>query len=150
MSHEIRRWPAGADDYVARVSIADIAAPGPFTALPGYRRWLAVLDDGGGLALTIGARTWRGARGASIEFDGGEAASATLVRPARVWNLIARDGLAWTAAWHDTPGVHVLPAGWVVVHALATNLTTILTTDDASQISVDDGGAIVIHMPRTC
>jgi environmental stress-induced protein Ves len=149
-SHEIWRTPDGSGAYAARVSIADIAAPGPFTALPGYSRWLAVLDDGGGFSLTIGTRFWTGLRGASVAFGGAEPVHASITQPARVWNLIARDDIAWTAAWHESAESAVVQAGVAVVHAVASGVTQIISSDRLREIVLPSDGAIVVHLGCGC
>jgi environmental stress-induced protein Ves len=145
-SHEIWRMPEGDGPYAARVSIADITASGPFTALPGYRRWLAVLDDGGGLSLAIGTRFWTGVRGASVAFGGGEPVHASITRPARVWNLITRDDLAWTAAWHELAESAVVPAGVAIVHAATSGVTQVIASDRVREVELPAGGAILVHL----
>lgn len=55
VTREIAVWhdPAVHADFLWRVSIATVSAPGPFSSLPGIDRTLAVLD-GEGLLLKIG------------------------------------------------------------------------------------------------
>lgn len=148
-SHEIWRTPEDGA-FAARVSVADIIAPGPFTTLPGYSRWLAVLDDGGGLALTIGTRYWTGRRGATVAFSGNDLVHASITGPARVWNLIARDDIAWTAAWHETAESAVVPAGVAVVHAILSGVTQIVASDRVREVVLPIGGAIVVHLGCGC
>lgn len=45
-TRELVAWP-DADDWIVRVSVADIAADGPFSAYAGVERWFAVLDGDG-------------------------------------------------------------------------------------------------------
>lgn len=99
-THEIARWP---DDPAlpaaalhARLSLAEIDRPGPFSRFPGTQRWLAVVDDGGGLALELsGTRTLRA--GDALAFAGDAPVTADPRGRALVCNLIARRGVAWTA-----------------------------------------------------
>lgn len=51
-TRELVAWPR-ADDWIVRISVADIERDGPFSAYPGVERWFAVLD-GDGVALTHG------------------------------------------------------------------------------------------------
>lgn len=63
-TRELLRWPAAlaaganvrnadaADDWLVRVSVAEIACDGPFSAYPGVDRWFAVLD-GAGVTLLL-------------------------------------------------------------------------------------------------
>lgn len=155
-THEIRRWPDGSGGYVARVSVADIVAAGPFTALPGYRRWLAVLDDGGGgdggggLELTIGARRWRGTVGDAVWFDGGEPVHATITGPSRVWNLIVREHVACSAAWYRDARALALAGGVAIVYAVATSRTRIVTASRPIDLAVEPTPAIVVHLGVGC
>ncbi len=79
---EIAAEPAGAslDSFDWRISIAQVAADGPFSEFPGIDRTLSVVK-GGGLALTIGDNAPvvldRGSR--AISFAGDIATSARLV-----------------------------------------------------------------------
>ena len=50
-TRELLAWPRS-DDWHLRVSVAEIAQSGDFSAYPGIRRWFAVLD-GEGVALTL-------------------------------------------------------------------------------------------------
>ncbi len=138
-THEIARWPAEGPGYAARLSVAEIVAPGPFTSLPGYARWLAVLDDGGGLVLTIAGQRWRGARGAAVRFDGADEVTAALAGPARVCNLIVRADVTWSATWIAQAETREALAGVTAIHA-----------PTAAEVSIDgaphalDAGATLI------
>ncbi|MEO8907803.1 MAG: HutD family protein [Microbacteriaceae bacterium] len=72
-----------------RVSIADVATDGPFSAFDGYRRVISVLD-GTGMVLTVdGVRSRPLRRRDPFEFDGGAATSCELLGgPIRDFNLI--------------------------------------------------------------
>lgn len=162
LTHEIRRWD---DDggYRARISVAEIVADGPFTPMPGYRRWLAVLDPGDGLTL-LGAGlsvpgtgpgdSWRGMRGAAIALDGAAAIDARVATRARVFNLIARADVTWTATWPTNGERVALPAGTTIVHAPGHAVTlTIdggphaLATDDTLLISAASPHSLAAHAP---
>jgi environmental stress-induced protein Ves len=45
-TRELLAWPR-ADDWVVRLSVADIDRDGPFSAFPGVDRWFAVLEGAG-------------------------------------------------------------------------------------------------------
>jgi environmental stress-induced protein Ves len=45
VTRELLAWP-DPQDWLLRVSVADIEAPGPFSAYPGVDRWFAVLEGG--------------------------------------------------------------------------------------------------------
>lgn len=50
ITRELVAWPSP-EAWIARVSVADIVADGPFSAFPGVDRWFAVLE-GDGVELT--------------------------------------------------------------------------------------------------
>jgi uncharacterized protein len=54
VTRELLAWPQP-QDWLLRVSVADIHASGPFSAYPGVDRWFAVLDGGGVRLDTAGA-----------------------------------------------------------------------------------------------
>lgn len=85
VTRELLRWPAngdaadGAGDWRLRLSVADIAADGPFSAFPGVMRWFAVLDGAGVvLSLPDGERTLRPGD-APFCFDGAMAPGCRLL-----------------------------------------------------------------------
>ncbi|MFI6462059.1 HutD family protein [Streptomyces sp. NPDC050538] len=55
VTREIAAWPEGADmdDFVWRVSLAEVATDGPFSAFPDVDRTLTVVE-GAGMDLTVG------------------------------------------------------------------------------------------------
>lgn len=53
-TRELLAWP-GAGDWNVRVSVAEIAADGPFSPYPGVARWFAVLA-GDGVTLRVDGR----------------------------------------------------------------------------------------------
>ncbi|MFI9002068.1 HutD family protein [Streptomyces sp. NPDC053541] len=72
VTREIAAGPAdaGLDDFVWRVSLADVAAGGPFSAFPGVDRVITVVD-GPGMQLTVdGAPHLVDARFAPFRFPG--------------------------------------------------------------------------------
>ncbi|MFC1412413.1 HutD family protein [Streptacidiphilus sp. N1-12] len=54
ITREIASWPedAGPDGFDWRISLAEVAAGGPFSAFPGVDRVITVVD-GGGMELTV-------------------------------------------------------------------------------------------------
>jgi environmental stress-induced protein Ves len=105
ITHKIARWPAGADDFEVRASLAEVSRSGPFSRFPGYRRW-SVLAGGDHLAVAGGDRpavagevaielrtaagTCRLARlGELVELDGDEPIEAVLAGgPAHLFNVL--------------------------------------------------------------
>lgn len=120
-THEIARWGDG-ELPQARLSVATIERPARFSDLPGRRRWLAVLDDGGGLVLTLPGGVRRLATGDHLAFDGGDEVIAEPgPRPARVWNAIVAappEGVALHAEVAMAPTAHTFGPGVIAVHAL--------------------------------
>ncbi len=141
VTHEIRRWDDDLPGYRIRISVAEILADGPFTPLPGYRRWLAVLDPGAGLTLLGAGSPWHGARGASIVLDGATPIDARVATHARVFNLIARAAVPWTATWSTGDDRLTLPAGTTIVHAPGPSTALAI---DASPRSLDADDTLVI------
>lgn len=132
-TRELLAWPAR-DDWLVRVSVAEIEADGPFSAFPGIDRAFAVLS-GAGVVLDLPAGTRRLESGQSVDFAGEAAPGCRLLGgPTRDLNLMARraagrarlapapthrparwrglfaDGTLW---WTDDP-IESLPphAGW--------------------------------------
>jgi uncharacterized protein len=54
ITREVASWPedAGLDDFDWRISLAEVASGGPFSAFPGVDRVITVVD-GGGMELTV-------------------------------------------------------------------------------------------------
>jgi len=97
-THEIAVAPAGAgaDSFLWRLSIAEVATSGPFSAFPGIDRTLTVLEgdgmkldfaEGGDLVIDV---PWRPAA-----FDGGRSCFGRLIgRPVLDFNVMSRRGQA--------------------------------------------------------
>lgn len=108
-TRELLAWPAG-DHWRVRVSRADIAADGPFSAFPGIARWFTVLEGAGVvLGFTDGERTLR-CGDEPLHFDGAAAPGCRLldgatqdlnlmVRHGSGTMLPLRAGQAWQAAF---------------------------------------------------
>lgn len=90
VTHELVRWP-GAEPFAVRISVADVTAPAPFSAFPGYRRWLYLLE-GGPVSLDVaGAAVVLAAPGDGLVFTGEAQVAATAVaRPSRDLNFMVR------------------------------------------------------------
>lgn len=91
ITRELLAWPSP-DDWNARLSVADIDADGPFSALPGVVRWFAVVQ-GAGVELDFGTG-WRRIRRTDppLRFEGDAAPMCRLVDgPTRDLNLMLRD-----------------------------------------------------------
>lgn len=112
-TRELLRWPAQgptSTDWRLRLSLADIAADGPFSAFPGVTRWFVVLQ-GEGVALALpGGEHLQRLGDAPLCFDGGAAPGCRLLGgPTRDLNLMLQ-GLAGEliAARAGDPA----PTGW--------------------------------------
>lgn len=148
----IAAWTDAAGAITARLSVASIDRGGSFSSFVGCDRWLAVLDDGGGLRLDRGGTPHPLATGATLQFGGDEPIVATPTRPARVFNLIVRRGLAWQARIVTALDDHEAPPGVVAIfataatlaveladrpHALARHVTAIATSRTPLRVRVE-------------
>lgn len=122
ITREIFAQPAGAEDFRWRLSIADVAADGPFSAFPGYRRVITVLT-GAGMRLTVDGTGHDIGPLAPFEFDGGSQTTCTLPGgPITDLNLIVRAADRGSVrVVHVTEPLTVTgPAAIVVVRGSAT------------------------------
>ncbi|MBL8341236.1 MAG: HutD family protein [Rubrivivax sp.] len=100
VTRELLRWPAPmpgapptAEDWLLRISVAEIARDGPFSAFPGVGRWFTVLHGAGvRLALPDGERLL-GPASEPVNFAGAAAPMCTLLDgPTQDLNLMHRPG----------------------------------------------------------
>jgi environmental stress-induced protein Ves len=104
VTREVAAWPPGAgmDAFDWRISLADVAADGPFSAFPGVDRVLTVIA-GEGLVLEVEGQAQRLEPDAPFAFPGEAQVAARLTGgPIRDLNVMVRRG-AWTARvapWH--------------------------------------------------
>jgi environmental stress-induced protein Ves len=135
VTREVAAFPPGAgmDDFGWRISLADVAADGPFSAFPGVDRVLTVID-GAGLVLDIeGQATTLDATSSPLAFAGEAKVAARLTAgPIRDLNLMVRRG-AWRARARR---LAVTGATEVVAQA---ELTLVLALD-ALRITGPDSG----------
>ena len=91
VTRELLAWP-DPNGWWVRISVADIAADGPFSAFPGVRRWFTVLQ-GGGVALAIDGVEQVCRIGDSPLAFSGESSTACrlLAGPSRDLNFMLRD-----------------------------------------------------------
>lgn len=90
-TRELLVWPPKGE-WQLRISRADIAADGPFSAFPGVQRWFAVLQ-GAGVELALPMPQTLRAGDAPLEFDGAAAPDCSLLDgPTQDLNLMARQG----------------------------------------------------------
>jgi uncharacterized protein len=82
-TRELLAWPA-AQDWIFRVSLAQVARNGPFSSFPGIERWIALVD-GAGMTLHFEAGAERLFVGREpFRFDGALAPGCSLERGATV------------------------------------------------------------------
>lgn len=119
VTREIAAWPPGAgmDAFQWRVSVADIAADGPFSAFPGIDRQIALLDGAGVRLLSDdGSFDHRlDTVGEPFAFAGERGVQATLLDGAtRDFNVMTRRGacrasiVAARREFTIPPGAHVV------------------------------------------
>jgi len=92
VTRELLAWPSPAD-WRLRISVADIATDGPFSAFPGVQRWFALLS-GEGVALDFSDHPLTLRPGdAPLAFDGAATPGCRLLGgPVRDLNLMSRGG----------------------------------------------------------
>lgn len=98
-TRELLAWPDGAA-WQVRISRADIAQDGPFSAFPQVERWFAVLQ-GAGVVLHFqdGDHTLR-AGGDALRFDGAAAPGCNLIDgPTQDLNLMLRRSTGAMLRW---------------------------------------------------
>ena len=98
VTRELLAWPDPAD-WSLRISVADIAADGPFSAFPGVRRWFTLLS-GEGVALDFPDQSLTLRPGdPPLAFDGATAPGCHLTGgTVRDLNLMLRGGAGGMAA----------------------------------------------------
>ncbi|MFF8605800.1 HutD family protein [Streptomyces sp. NPDC015346] len=119
-TREIVSWPAGAEEFQWRASVADIDRDGPFSAFPGVDRTLTLLS-GDGVRLTAPGTFDRTARaGEPLVFSGDLELTAELPDGGRcrVLNIMVRRGRR-AARVDRATGPVVVPTGHAgVFHVL--------------------------------
>ncbi len=107
-TRELLAWP-DAQEWQARISVADVEQDGPFCAFPGIERWFAVLD-GVGVELRFEGQAKLVRAGVPFRFDGGVAMHCKLpAGPTRDLNLMAPPGRGQMR--HVVPGDRVNGSG---------------------------------------
>ncbi|MBD8874138.1 HutD family protein [Rhodanobacter sp. DHB23] len=142
---------AGMDDFLWRVSLAEVDSAAPFSAFPGIDRVIALLagdgftmtlDDGRSHALTTPCAPFAfpGEAGVDVTLAGG---------PSHDFNLMLRRGRArgGIEAWHGA-GTRQADAGIVLVYCVRGCLDCAdgsLQAGDAWRPPAATGGAIILH-----
>ena len=120
ITYEVARWPEGELDFDWRLSIAEVAREGPFSAYPGIDRILVLLQ--GTMALVIDGTRYDVLPFAPLEFAGEAPADALLTAgPTIDFNVMTRRG-RMTASIDVLEGPNLTlvppPDGWVAALAL--------------------------------
>jgi environmental stress-induced protein Ves len=93
-TRELVAWPQ-ANDWLWRMSVAEVTQNGPFSRFEGVDRWFSVLEGDGVALSTHGERHRLTADSAPLRFDGGLATDCELLGgPTRDFNLMTRAGAA--------------------------------------------------------
>ena len=92
VTRELLAWPHPRD-WTVRLSVAEVERDGPFSNLPGVRRWFAVLS-GPGVRLRVDDAVHElSARSEPLAFDGAARADCELLAgPSRDFNLMLKQG----------------------------------------------------------
>ncbi len=114
------------DDWVWRLSLADVVTDGPFSTMPGIDRWIAVAaGDGMDLSIDGGEPVRIQHHDPAYAFDGGAVTSCRLLDgPIRDLNLMLRRGAA---------------SGSLELHRLAPNETLHAPADTMAMVVLDGG-----------
>jgi uncharacterized protein len=151
VTREIAAFPAGAglDTFVWRVSVADVAQPGPFSRFPGIDRTLVLLSGAGMLLDEAGGATHALKKPLdAAHFNGETAINATLVDGAtRDFNLMLRRGRArgLIDVWRGA-GEHVLDADVMLLFCASGSLD--VTLDSAAPATLGEMDTLCIEAPR--
>lgn len=92
LTRELLRWPPGAAEaWQLRISVAEVAQSGPFSAYPGVERWFCVLQGAGVVLRFNEGRHRLTPDSPPLRFDGARAPACTLVAGTTLdLNLMAR------------------------------------------------------------
>lgn len=104
LTRDLLAWPSPAD-WQLRISVAEVARGGPFSAYPGVQRWFAVVQ-GAGVLLQFGERGVKlNTESEPFEFDGAQAPGCELVAGATLdLNLMAQQGAGRARMQRALPG----------------------------------------------
>ncbi|SMH31582.1 HutD/Ves family protein [Azospirillum agricola] len=136
----------GGDRFLWRVSVADVAASGPFSAFPGYDRLIAVVE-GEGMRLTVdgGTPVERRRMEPAFAFPGEAAVGCALLGgPIRDFNLMLDRAAAGGSVTMLAGGTaHQASGDAVLVHGLAGTLT--VTPEGGDAVAVPAGHSALLR-----
>lgn len=129
-TRELAVYPsnAGMDDFLWRVSVAEVDKAAPFSAFPGIDRVIALLDgDGFTMQLSDGRTHALTTPCAPFAFAGELDVAITLAgQPGRDFNLMCRRGqMHGTVEARRGPGVHAVAPGTVLVFCARGRIDTV-------------------------
>jgi environmental stress-induced protein Ves len=150
VTREIARFPAdaGNDDFVWRISVAEVSSASPFSTFPGIDRQIVLLD-GGGFIMTLDGKqrhaltmplvpfAFAGEAWVDVQMEGG----AT-----RDFNLMVRRAQATGRVELLTgPGSHVMPADCVLVYLAQGTADTLAGPLGAGDAWQPDSSPVELH-----
>lgn len=102
LTRELLTWPAGTSAWRLRISVAEVAADGPFSRFPGVERWFAVIAGAGVRLALDGARHELRPGHRPLQFSGAVPVSCSLIDgPTTDLNLMHAGGRA-RMAWVES------------------------------------------------
>ncbi|GAA3523330.1 hypothetical protein GCM10022263_09560 [Nocardioides daeguensis] len=123
------------DDFTWRVSLAEVAQSGDFSAFPGIDR-IIVLVEGSTMTLRLPDRTRVLRRDEPFAFDGGVPVRCTVEQPTRDLNVMTRRGAARATVdvrvLADGDAPVVVPAAGTVVLVVLEGTVRLGATDDTT------------------
>jgi environmental stress-induced protein Ves len=136
VTRELLAWPQ-ADDWTMRLSVAEVAAAGPFSSFPGVQRWFAVLA-GAGVRLRIEGQVHElGPASPPLQFEGAaDTACELLAGPTTDFNLMLRGG---SGSMQRVHGVHAssCKAGTFVALYVHGGAGSVSTEAERSAVAAD-------------
>jgi environmental stress-induced protein Ves len=128
ITHEIAREPAAGEDFLWRLSIAEVAASGDFSLFPGYQRTITLIEGAGmRLAFAEAPEKSIARRLEPFAFSGDWHCRCTLLAgPVRDFNLMVdrsrARGATEVMSLDRTPQARVIESGWLLVYCAEGNL----------------------------
>jgi environmental stress-induced protein Ves len=138
VTRELLAWPT-TQNWLWRMSVAEVAQSGPFSRFEGVQRWLAVLS-GAGVRLSVDGHAQELTRdSAPFQFDGATTVQCELINGAtQDFNLMLRgDGTARMQRLAGTHGFLLNCASTVAIYA------------NSGEVRVDVGRESTLLAPHT-
>ena len=140
ITYEVGRWPDGGE-FDWRISIAEVAASGAFSAFPGIDR-VIMLVDGIDMVLDVDGQRHALQPLEPFAFDGGAETDCTITDPTRDLNVMTRRGRVTAEVDvvrvnDDTP-VPVDPTGTLVLVVVAGTVSVTTETDPEADLALLD------------